>query len=112
MYDDKDNLIEWYFDIAKEVGVENGIPYEDDLYLDLIIKPNGTLIILDEDELKEAFNNGIITKKDIDLVYNTLSKLQSKYADNINYLVELTREIYKFILWEILKVLMIGLATW
>lgn len=97
MYDDKGNLIEWYFDIAKEVGVENGIPYEDDLYLDLLIKPNGVSIILDEDELKDAFNNGIITKKDIDLAYITLNKLQSKYANNINHLVELTREICKFI---------------
>lgn len=97
MYDDKNNLIEWYFDIAKEVGVENGIPYEDDLYLDLLIKPNGTSVILDEDELKDAFNNGIITKKDVDLAYYTLGKLQRKYVNNTNYLVELTREIYKFI---------------
>ena len=97
IYDDKGNLIEWYFDIAKEVGVENGIPYEDDLYLDLLIKPNGVSIILDEDELKDAFNNGIITKKDIDLAYITLNKLKSKYANNINHLVELTREICKFI---------------
>ena len=33
MFDDNNNLIEWYFDISKNVGIENGIPYEDDLYI-------------------------------------------------------------------------------
>ena len=31
MYDDKGNLIEWYFDISKNIGIENDVPYEDDL---------------------------------------------------------------------------------
>lgn len=54
---------------------------------------NGDSIILDEDELKDAFNNGIITKNDVDLAYSTLGKLQSKYANDFNSLVELTRKI-------------------
>ena len=41
MYDDKKNLIEWYFDMVKLNGVENGISYIDDLYLDLVIRRNG-----------------------------------------------------------------------
>ncbi len=90
MFDENKNLIEWYFDIAKNVGVENGIPYEDDLYLDMIITPNGEKIIIDENELIEAFNKGDITKEDFDSAYQTLSNLENKYVNNLDELVDFT----------------------
>ena len=93
MYDDKGNLIEWYFDISKKVGVENGIPFEDDLYLDMIITPNGKNIIIDEDELLGARDDGIITQEDVDSAYNTLKELEDKYANNIDELTNLTNRL-------------------
>ena len=90
MYDDKGNLIEWYFDIAKNTGIENGIPYEDDLYLDMIITPNGEKIVIDEDELLKAAKNGDITKEDVNDAYKTLSLLEDKYVNNIDELIKLT----------------------
>lgn len=90
MYDDKGKLIEWYFDISKNIGIENGIPYEDDLYLDLVITPNGDKIVLDEDELLEARQKGVITQTDVDDAYNTLSLLDDKYAKNMDELEKLT----------------------
>ena len=90
MYDDKGNLIEWYFDISKKTGLENGIPYEDDLYLDMIITPNGKKIVLDEEELLEAKDNGIITQEDVENAYKTLSELDSKYVQNLDELIRLT----------------------
>lgn len=90
MYDDKGNLIEWYFDIAKNVGIENGIPFEDDLYLDMIITPNGEKIVIDEDELLEARENGFITQDDVDNAYRTLSELENQYVNNIDNLKQLT----------------------
>ena len=33
MFDDNNNLIEWYFDIIKTNGVENGVPYIYDLFV-------------------------------------------------------------------------------
>ena len=53
IYDENSEIIEWYFDIAREIGKDNGIPYEDDLYLDVVVTPSGEIILLDEDELKE-----------------------------------------------------------
>ena len=90
MYDDNDNLIEWYFDVSKEVGIKNGIPYEDDLYLDLVIRPNGESYVLDEDELKEALDKKDITSSDYEFAYETLEKLQKEYVSNFDYLVALT----------------------
>lgn len=90
MFDDNKNLIEWYFDIAKEVGIENGIPYEDDLYLDMIIMPNGQKLVLDEEELLGALNRGEITQTDVDLAYQTLRDLETKYVKNLDDLEKLT----------------------
>lgn len=93
MFDDNANLIEWYFDIAKEVGIENNIPYEDDLYLDMLIMPNGQKIVLDEDELIEALDLGKIMQSDVDLAYKTLEQLENKYVNNFEYLVEFTNKL-------------------
>ena len=95
MFDDKENLIEWYFDISKKVGIENGIPYEDDLYLDMVITPDGQELVLDEDELKEAFKNKVISSKDVELAYDTLEYLENKYVKNFNYLVSFTNDLGK-----------------
>lgn len=90
MFDDNDNLIEWYFDIAKNMGLENGIPFEDDLYLDMIITPAGEKRVIDENELKEAFNNDEITQEDLDSAYQTLELLENKYVNNLDELVKFT----------------------
>lgn len=93
MFDDKNNLIEWYFDISKEVGIEDGIPYEDDLYLDMVLAPDGRIFILDEDELQDALNKKEILQADVDLAYNTLNMLKNKYVKDLDKLKELTNKI-------------------
>ena len=68
----------------KKIGLENGIPFEDDLYLDMIITPNGEKIIIDEDELLEARKKEIITQEDVDSAYKTLKeKLKENKDKNI-----------------------------
>lgn len=92
MFDDNSNLIEWYFDIAKEIGIENDIPYEDDLYLDMIIMPDGKKLVLDEEELIDAFNNAEIMQSDVDLAYQTLKKIENMYVSNLDNLINLTNK--------------------
>ncbi len=94
MFDNNQNIIEWYFDISQKTGIENGIPFEDDLYLDMIITPKGEEIILDEDELIEALNNGDITKEDFDSAYQTLNYLENKYVNNFEELKNFTNYLY------------------
>ena len=95
MYDVNNRLVQWYFDISKTIGVENGIPYEDDLYLDLSIRSNDEVSILDENELKEALDNNVITKEDYDFAYEVLDKLQGEYVSNYDHLVALTEKFIK-----------------
>ena len=73
--------------------LENGIPYEDDLYLDLIIIPEGKDIVIDEDELLEAEKEGIITHEDVNSAYKTLEYLQEKFVKNLDNLIKFTNEV-------------------
>ena len=93
MYDENNELIEWYFDVSKKIGVENGVPYEDDLYLDLVINSLGESTILDEDELNAALNKKDITSDDYNLAYEVLNDLQREYVDNFDHLIALTERI-------------------
>ena len=95
MFDNRGKLIEWYFDIAKAVGIEDGIPFEEDLYLDMAIMPDGEKIILDEDELLAARSEGIISQEDVDGAYNTLRELEKKYACCLEDLLQLTEYFKK-----------------
>ncbi len=90
MYDNNKDIIEWYFDISKRIGIENGIPFEDDLYLDLLITADGQKIILDENELIDALKIGDINQQDVDNAYETLYYLENKYYNNFEELIRLT----------------------
>lgn len=90
MMDEKGIIKEWYFDIVFNNGIEDGMPYEDDLYLDVVIVPDGRIHILDEDELLEALDKKIITKKDVKTAYKTKDEIINKYGNNIDKLKEYT----------------------
>jgi predicted RNA-binding protein associated with RNAse of E/G family len=54
IYDANNEIIEWYFDIARKIGKENGIPFEDDLYLDDVVTPNCLDLMQKEQRTKIA----------------------------------------------------------
>lgn len=101
MFDDKLNIIQWYFDVSKFVECNNCIPYQDDLYLDLVIKPTGKFKILDEDEICEALQKKEITSNEFNYAYETLNHLVKKFANNYNYLLNLTNYILRIFEEEI-----------
>lgn len=59
----KGKVAHWYLDIAAKTGAtEKGIPWWDDLYLDIVIVPGKGAEIVDENDLSEALAKGKITK--------------------------------------------------
>lgn len=90
IYDENNEIIEWYFDIAREIGKDNGIPYEDDMYLDVVVTPSGDVILLDEDELKEALERKEMTKDEYDEAYKIAYDLMEKLKNNKDKLQEYT----------------------
>lgn len=92
MYTDKNEIVEWYFDIARKIGKENRLPYEDDLYLDVVVNPNGEIILLDEDELNDALDRLEISKKDYDMAYKEANRLIKKLEGNKDKLENFTNK--------------------
>ena len=90
IYNEENKIVEWYFDIARGIGKENGIPYEDDLYLDVVLGPSGKIILLDEDELKEAFERKEMTKEEYEEAYKIAEDLIEKLRGNENKVLEFT----------------------
>ena len=98
IYDNNSHIVEWYFDITKINSVdEHGNPFCEDLYLDIVLMPDGQIIILDEDELQESYNNAIISKKELDLAYKTKNQLIDEGIINIQYLEALCNKLLECI---------------
>lgn len=90
MYNENNEIIEWYFDIARKIGNEKGMPYEDDLYLDVVVTSKGDIKLLDEDELKDAFDRFEVNKSDYEMAYNEAKKLIELLENNKDKLKEFT----------------------
>lgn len=88
---DKKEVIEYYFDIIKESGIDKElkIPYFVDLYLDITIQKNSEINILDEEELNNALKNKDITKEDYKLVIKVKEQLLKEIKEKQNDLINL-----------------------
>lgn len=68
--------------IIDEQGYDkDDVPYFYDLYLDLVVYPDGTIIEDDMDKLENAYKNGDITQKQFDLALSTSDKLKNGCAE-------------------------------
>lgn len=101
MFDSKGEIVQWYFDITKENGIDSsGNPFYDDLYLDVIVLPSSEILLIDEDDLKEALNNHVITRDDYDLAYGEANKIISGIAKDLNYLHEFSKKAFNYKKWS------------
>lgn len=72
VYDEKDCIVQRYIDICKQQGIsDQGIPWYDDLFLDIVMFPSGELYLLDQEELEEARQQGIVNAEDYELAWST-----------------------------------------
>lgn len=81
VFDAEGRIVYWYIDIVKEHGIDDtAIPWYDDLYLDIVVLPDGTRHVLDADELDEALNAGLITRGDRALAWAETERLLALLA--------------------------------
>jgi len=93
-YTPDDKLTFWYFDISRKNFVdEHDMPCIDDVFLDLVITPTGEKITLDEDELQEAFNEGIVSQEDVDNAYAVHDQIKNSKWSNVDFLNEISRRL-------------------
>ena len=77
MFDAKGNIIQWYIDICLKTGCEEGKPWMDDLFLDIIYFPSGEIIEKDADELEDAYSKGIIDRELYALAWDEFKRIKS-----------------------------------
>lgn len=89
--DSNKNIVEYYFDIIKESGIdeEYKVPYFIDLYLDIAVLYTGRIDILDEDEFIEAYEKKDITKEEYEIVLKTKEKLLKEIKKDTNKLMKI-----------------------
>ena len=98
MMDESKKIILWYIDMIAKQGFDvDGIPYFDDLYLDLVVYPDGTIVVDDMDELEEALSKHDITQEQFDLAIATCNRLKKGILSNISSLIKYTRECYEIV---------------
>ncbi len=92
------SVVLWYIDIIAAQDVDNsGIPYFDDLYLDLIVTPDGFVWVDDWDELDAAYQNGEITQELYDLAITACEKLHAELTASISRLEDMTQQYYRYL---------------
>jgi uncharacterized protein len=76
MFDDRGDVVQWYFDVVSRLGVtDEGIPYFDDLYLDVVVLPDQATFLLDEDELQSALDERVIDAVTYELAHQEARRL-------------------------------------
>ena len=96
MMNPENEVLVWYIDMIAGQGKDtDGVAYIDDLYLDLVVYPDGTVIEDDMDELEEALRCGDISKALFDLAIDTCNKLKTGLLRDIEEFKEFTRRCYE-----------------
>lgn len=97
MYDSSGNVVQWYFDITRQNSVDkNGMPFFDDLYLDVVVLPTSEIILLDELELEEALKVKDITQSEYDLAYKMANDIINGIGKNVVTLRNFTSKYLEY----------------
>lgn len=100
MLDDERNILLWYIDMIAAQGVDtDGVPYFDDLYLDLVVFPDGSVMVDDMDELEQALAEQDITQEQFKLAEETSIRLKNGLLKDITSFIEFTNQCGE-LLWE------------
>ena len=95
MRDEAGNWVQFYFDIVSGMGCDDdGRAWFEDCYLDIVALPDGQVFLLDEYELKEALENGEVSKADADRAKIAAEYLMQALPEGIGRLRAFVEELY------------------
>lgn len=95
MINEKGEIVLWYIDMIDDQGVDpDGVPWFHDLYLDLVVLPNGYVMVDDRDELDEALRAGDITEKQHRCALQVGRRLLEGMTKDIPAMKDLTWRVY------------------
>ncbi|OPA81177.1 hypothetical protein BVG16_02275 [Paenibacillus selenitireducens] len=90
-------LVHHYIDIhSGTLFTPQQVPYFYDLFLDLVVLPSGERVILDEDELRQALQEQVVTKGQFNLAYQILEELLHELAKGTLWLDRWKQDVRQF----------------
>lgn len=99
MMNEEEQIQVCYIDMIAEQGYdEDGVPWFNDLYLDLVVYPDGVVVEDDRDELESALAEGEITEEQYTLAVNTCENLKEgllKDKDEFQAYIQELYELFK-----------------
>lgn len=97
MFNKEKQIVQWYIDICGAQGFTvEGMPWYDDLYLDIIISHDHKVSLIDEDDLRLALKQNTITKQQYDFAYQEAERLLKQIRENKFELLEYSLDIYPY----------------
>ena len=96
MFDTEGRLLQVYFDICKGILFEEPEnPCFDDMYLDIVLTRDGRLYVLDQEELEEARQEGVISEEEYQHAMVECDKLYQYLEKDKEKVMNFCREWYK-----------------
>jgi predicted RNA-binding protein associated with RNAse of E/G family len=89
MFNSRGEIVQWYIDICLKNGLENNVPFMEDLFLDIVVLASGEIIEKDADELEAALSEGIIDESLYKLAWNEFNYLVEQIKTNTFGLINL-----------------------
>ncbi|MEY8750094.1 DUF402 domain-containing protein [Alkalicoccobacillus gibsonii] len=84
VFNEKGEVVQWYIDICNKIGITKGIPWYEDLILDLVVLPTGEIFQLDFDELEDLLQKGNVSFSLYQIARDVMNNLLQAIKDN-NY---------------------------
>lgn len=91
MYNEKHEPIQYYFDINEKNILELGKARAHDLYLDVLVLPDGRYELVDEKDLHRALKHKDITKAQFDFAYQEAEAVMESVKTNFLQYVALAK---------------------
>ena len=95
---DKNEIFEYYLDVTDGMQLRNGVPYYNDLFLDIIYYNNRDIMkkvydgdkelrIIDQQDLQEALDENVITQEQYNKAYHIANQLMSEIQNGTNVFI-------------------------
>lgn len=93
MINRENQILQWYFDILKSnCNYDFGVPFGEDMFLDVILLPNGEFYMIDEDDLSEALQNNLITREEFEKAYTQAREVEEIAKNKFDGLNRFTKD--------------------
>ena len=81
MFDEKKDIVQWYIDITNMNGIDSdGRIFYDDLYLDVVITKQRSVLLINEDKINHSLDNFVITSEQYKNAYKQARDIMDKIS--------------------------------